>query len=326
MMKAIIIGLGSMGKRRIRLLQENFPQIELIGIDQNMERCKEVGCEFNIKTSVLIQEIFSTEKIDYAFICTAPLSHAGIVSLSLKNNSNVFTELNLVSDGYQENSSLAEDKNLILFLSSTFLYRSEIKFIMEKISQSKDSLCYTYHVGQYLPDWHPWEKITDFFVGDKKTNGCRELFAIELPWLIKAFGKIRTIHVQKDNISSLQLGYPNMYFVTIEHESGHMGQLCVDVVTRMPVRHLEVFGEHLQIEWRGTPEKLWVADDEFKDMRIISPTENVNRIDGYREFVVENAYLEEIKEFFAVCNGKENNKYTFMDDLYTLNLIDQIER
>jgi predicted dehydrogenase len=325
-MKAIIIGLGSMGKRRIRLLRESFPQIEIIGIDQNIERCKEAGCEFNIKTSALIHEIFSTEKIGYAFVCTAPLSHAGIISLCLDYDINVFAEINLVPDGYQENISLARDKKLILFLSSTFLYRSEIKFIIEKISQSKDTSFYTYHVGQYLPDWHPWEKITDFFVGDKKTNGCRELFAIELPWLIKAFGKIRTIHVKKDFVSSLQLDYPDMFFVTIEHESGHIGQLCIDVVTRMPVRHFEVFGGNLQIEWRGIPEKLWMADDEFKEMRIISPIENINRINGYREFVVENAYLEEIKEFFAVCDGKENDKYTFVDDLYTLNLIDQIEQ
>ena len=35
-------------------------------------------------------------------------------------------------------------------------------------------------LGQYLPDWHPWESYKSFFVSNKKTNGCRELFAIEL--------------------------------------------------------------------------------------------------------------------------------------------------
>jgi predicted dehydrogenase len=326
MMTALIIGLGSMGKRRIRLLREIFPAIEIVGVDQNMERCKEVSSEFNIEISGFIQEILSMKKIDYAFICSSPLSHAGIISLCLENNINVFTELNLVSDGYQENISLAERKKLILFLSSTFLYRSEIKIIIEKIFQSKGTLCYTYHVGQYLPDWHPWEKITDFFVGDKRTNGCRELFAIELPWLIKAFGKIRNIHVRKDNISNLQLDYPDMYIITMEHESGHCGQLCVDVVTRIPVRHLEVFGEGLQMEWRGIPESLYIGDNKFQEMRVIRQTEIINRTAGYHKFIVENAYLEEIKDFFLVCNGKENSIYTFLDDLYTLDIIDRIER
>jgi predicted dehydrogenase len=325
-MKAVVIGLGSMGKRRIRLLRENFPDIDIFGVDQNRKRCEGVRREFNIKTSGLIHDFSSTQKIDYAFVCASPLSHAGIISSCLENNINVFTEINLVSEDYQKNILLAEKRRLVLFLSSTFLYRSEVNFIMGKISQTKNKLYYTYHVGQYLPDWHPWETVNDFFVSDKKTNGCRELFAIELPWLIKAFGKIKEIQVKKDNVSGLSLGYPDIYFVTIEHESGHCGCLCVDVATRMPVRHFEVFGKNLQIEWRGIPEKLSMADDDFKEMRIINMMENINRIDGYRDFGDENAYLEEIKEFFAVCNGKENDKYTFVDDFYTLNLIDQIEQ
>jgi predicted dehydrogenase len=324
-LNAIVVGLGSMGRRRIKLLRENFPGIAVFGIDQNIERCRKMENEFHIETNISVQELISKEKIDYAFICTSPLSHTGIISLCLENNINVFTELNLVSDGYCENIDLAARNKLVLFLSSTFLYRDEIKFIIEKISQSKKKLYYTYHVGQYLPDWHPWEKISDFFVGDKKTNGCRELFAIELPWLIKAFGKVKKISVKKNNVSNLPLDYPDTYFTILEHETGHVGQLCIDVVTRMPVRHFEVFGEDLQIEWRGTPENLQMADNEFNEMKIIKPVEIINRIDGYREFVVENAYLEELKEFFSVCQGKTNDKYTFLEDLYTLNLINQIE-
>jgi predicted dehydrogenase len=325
-MNAIVIGLGSMGKRRIKLLRENFPEIFVFGSDQNIERCRKIKKEFDIETNISIQELILKEKMDCAFICTSPLAHAGIISLCLESNINVFTELNLVSDGYHENIELAARNKMVLFLSSTFLYREEIKFIIEKVSQSKKKLYYTYHVGQYLPDWHPWEKISDFFAGNKKTNGCRELFAIELPWLIKAFGKIKRINIKKDTVSSLAIDYPDTYFTTLEHESGHTGQLCIDVVTRIPVRHFEVFGEDLQMEWRGTPENLQIIDNEFTKMQIIKPTEIINRIDGYREFIVENAYLEEVKEFFAVCRGKANDKYTFLDDLYTLNLIDQIEQ
>jgi predicted dehydrogenase len=325
-MNTIVIGLGSMGKRRIRLLLENFPEISVSGVDQNIDRCNAVSHEFHINTYSSIQEAISREKINYAFVCISPLSHAEIITFCLTNDMHVFAELNLVDDGYHDNIALAKKNNLILFLSSTFLYRTEIQFLIEKIHQSNSKLSYTYHVGQYLPDWHPWENISDFFVGNKRTNGCREIFAIELPWLIRAFGKVRGINVRKDNISSLPLGYPDIYFVTIEHESGHTGQLCVDVVTRMPLRHFEVFGEDLQIEWRGTPEELRIANDGFTEMQIIKQDQTVERIDGYHEFIVENAYLEEVKEFFYVCRGKANDTYTFLDDLYTLNLIDQIEQ
>lgn len=37
-----IVGLGSMGKRRLRLIQNNFKDILVCGIDTNKERCVEV--------------------------------------------------------------------------------------------------------------------------------------------------------------------------------------------------------------------------------------------------------------------------------------------
>jgi predicted dehydrogenase len=325
-MTVIIIGLGSMGRRRLRLLRENFPEISVYGVDQSADRCQKAKDEFNIETYLSVEEVVSKYTISCVFVCTSPLSHASIISLCLKYSINVFTEINVVSDKYSENMEEAKDKNVILFLSSTPLYRSEINIITEKIHASRMKLFYTYHVGQYLPDWHPWEKITDFFVSDRRTNGCRELFAIELPWIIKAFGRIKDIKVHKDNFSTLNLGYPDTYLVTLEHENGHTGQICMDVVTKIPARHLEVFGEDIQIEWRGTPETLWIADEALKNMQQIKNMENIKRENGYREFIVENAYLEEIKEFFAVCNGKVHSRYTFTEDLYTLNMIDVIER
>ena len=45
-----VIGLGSMGKRRIRLIKSNFPKINIVGIDNSEERCREVEDLFNIKT------------------------------------------------------------------------------------------------------------------------------------------------------------------------------------------------------------------------------------------------------------------------------------
>ena len=48
-MKALIVGLGSMGKRRIRLLRGIDKNAEIIGVDTNPERraqVEEMGCGF----------------------------------------------------------------------------------------------------------------------------------------------------------------------------------------------------------------------------------------------------------------------------------------
>ena len=119
-MKIIVIGLGSMGKRRIRLLKERN-DVQLFGIDSQENRCAEVKEKFGIKCYSSIAEVVEKEHPDAAVISTSPLSHAAIIKECLQNNLHVFTEINLVPDGYAENMRLAREKGKVLFLSSTFL-------------------------------------------------------------------------------------------------------------------------------------------------------------------------------------------------------------
>ena len=47
-MKVCVIGLGSMGKRRIRLLRQLFSDVEIVGIDSNADRMAAVAKEYAI--------------------------------------------------------------------------------------------------------------------------------------------------------------------------------------------------------------------------------------------------------------------------------------
>ena len=142
-----VIGLGSMGKRRIRLIKSNFSDIKIIGIDNSIERCEEVEKLFNIKTLSDSNEFFKNNDCDAVFISTPPLTHSKIINDALNANLNVFTEINLVKDMYDENIELANKKDLTLFLSSTQLYRKEINYIDSKISKLSRTTNYIYHSG-----------------------------------------------------------------------------------------------------------------------------------------------------------------------------------
>jgi len=324
-MKFIVVGLGSMGRRRIRLLNKISNEFEIVGVDSKEERREQAAEEFSIKTMDDLQSALDSFNPDCAIISTSPASHNQIISDCLKSGCHVFTELNLIPDGYTENINLASTKNVVLFLSSTFLYRDEIKYICSKIDSSDKPMNYVYHVGQYLPDWHPWEAITDYFVGDKRTNGCRELFAIELPWIIKAFGNIKGYHSLSDRNTSLPIQYNDNYTLLIEHESGSKGLLAVDVISRKPVRNLEVYNENLYLTWDGSPSGLKFYDFDKKQEVPVSLYENVDKQEGYASFVIENAYQSELECFIAQVEGKAKAEYTFTEDLKTLTLIDEIE-
>lgn len=324
-MKVVVIGLGSMGKRRIRLLQRYDHTMQIFGVDKSEKRRKETNEVHGIETFNTLTDLLNENKIDYAFVCTSPLSHHTIITDCLNQDIHVFTELNLVHDGYERNINLAKKKDLVLFISSTFLYREEIKKIKSLVQESNGLHNYTYHVGQYLPDWHPWEHYNDFFVGDKRTNGCREIFAIELPWLVDVFGDITNVEVVKGKNSSLTINYNDHFLAIVEHTSGHKGTLAVDVVSRKAVRNLEVFGEQLYLSWNGSPKGLKVYDYEKKVDVVIDLYKEIDQLENYSHFVVENAYYNEITAFFESVNNQKKPIYSFEKDREILKLIDMIE-
>lgn len=324
-MRVAVIGLGSMGRRRIRLIQKYNLEIQIYGVDTKEERRKISEKEYGIKAFNSLSEALDIMHFDCAFVCTSPLSHSGIIMECLKFGLHVFTELNLVSDGYDENIFIANQKKLVLFMSSTFLYREEIKKIKALTKQSNSMLNYTYHIGQYLPDWHPWENYKDFFVSDKRTNGCREIFAIELPWLIDVFGEITKVDVIKNKISKLNIDYDDNYLLIVEHKSGHKGTLAVDVVSRKAVRNLEVFGEQLYLHWNGSPSGLYTYDFETKKDVSIQLYDEIDQLNNYSSFVVENAYLNEVISFFEAVTQGKIPAYSFEKDQEILKIIDKIE-
>lgn len=322
-MRFCIIGLGSMGKRRIRLLKQIDASFTLIGVDTNEVRRNEAAALFDIRVFATLEEALPL--VDACLVCTAPITHASIIKECLLASKHVFTELNLVADGYEELLQLASEHKVHLFLSSTLLYRKEIEYITD-LCANEGNLTYSYHVGQYLPDWHPWESYEQFFVANKRTNGCRELFAIELPWLMEAFGPIIDVQVMRAKKSQLNIDYPDTYQVLINHPNGNSGVLWVDVVSRIPGRQFKVSSETLHLTWGGKPENLvnYRLDKECMVENVVL-YDAVEQDSRYQTSIVENMYVDELKNYIGVLTKNQKPRYSFQQDAIVLGWIDHIE-
>ena len=221
---------------------------------------------------------------------------------------------------------LADEKKRTLFLSSTFLYQAETLKIIEKVKQADVSkLNYIYHVGQYLPDWHPWESYNNYFIGNPRTNGCREILTIDLPWIVTAFGDIKTVQVLKSKNTGLNIAYNDNYLIMLEHETGAKGVFAADVVSRKAVRHFEAYGEDMHITWDGTPETLFGYDIQKKeDVKLLADL-TTEHIEGYSNLVDENPYRFELQAFLDAINEDKKPLWDFKKDLGLLKQIDKIE-
>lgn len=319
--KILVIGYGSMGRRRIRLILRLLPKVEFICVDSNLIRQRQAA-EKGYKAYAVLEEGIAAEP-DVAFVCTSPGNHAEIILRLINAGIHVFTELNLTSDKYDEIERIALEHNSIVFPSSTLIYKRQMEIFKKIVQKQIKPLTYIYHVGQYLPDWHPWESYKDFFIGNKSTNGVKEILAIQMPWLINVFGRIDDIQIMSQKCTELDIDFSDSLVISMKHNNGNIGVFAADVVARKPVTRLEIIGEDIHLFWEGHNDDLWKLNLETKELERIRVYETEEHTDGYSDNIAEEPYLDEIREFLNVLDGK-HAEYSLKDDAYTLGIIERI--
>ena len=79
-MKLLIVGLGSMGKRRARLTRGIDAAIQIVGVDTAEGRRDEaLRLGLSDAAYATIGEAVAAEHPDAALVCTAPLAHAAVI-------------------------------------------------------------------------------------------------------------------------------------------------------------------------------------------------------------------------------------------------------
>lgn len=323
-MRALIVGYGSMGRRRIRIIKELIADVAIICVDSNPVRQEEAkGAGYKVYGH--LSQIMA-EKPDIAFVCTPPGHHAEIILYLVNAGIHVFSELNLIDDYYEEIHERSLIKDVKVFMSSTLLYDRQIEEIGKTVRAVSKPLTYIYHVGQYLLDWHPWESYKDFFIGQKETNGVREIFAIQLPWIIDVFGKIDTLSAFGQKCTELDIEFDDSITVNIKHKNGTIGVFVADVVSRKTTTSLEIIGEDLHLFWNGHNDDLFIYDLQAKQLRNIQGYESEVHVEGYADTIIENQYKDEVRNFLDVVYKGAKPRYSLKQDKYTISIINQIER
>ena len=130
----------------------------------------------------------------------------------------------------------------------------------------------------------------------------------------------------KSKNTQLNIDYADNYLIMLEHENGDKGVFAVDVVARKPFRHIDVYGENLQLSWNGTADSLKIYNIENKTEETISFEDASEHVEGYAAFVTENPYREEINAFLKQITDRAfTPAWDFEKDKAILDIIDKIE-
>ena len=322
-MKFLVVGLGSMGKRRIRNLQYLGIK-DIIGLDFRDDRREEANTKYGVNTFGDYDSALAANP-DVFIISTPPDRHAEYALLAAKANKHFFTEADVLDDGMDELIEILASKDIVGAPSVTPIFRQSTKIIKSLLDEKKIGEIYSFshYQGQYLPDWHPWEDISDFYVGKRETGACREMIPFELIWLTYLFGDVESVSAFKDKRSNFHVDIDDTYQLILRFKNGILANMMSDVVSRFPYNTIKIIGELgvISWDWMDKAVKVYLAENE--EWEIIQQSEDKVKTDYLTS---DDHYVEEIRHFIGAIEGKNKYFHDFKDNKKILKILYAAEK
>jgi len=326
-MKAVVIGLGSMGKRRVRCLQA-LGVTEIVGVDARADRREEAASRYGIQASADLAQVWDSFAPDIAIISLPPKLHVMAMHACVAHRVPFFVEASVVDDGLAEVAALARQAALVAAPSTTLYFHPAIAEIFRIVRGGRLGKISNVmlHSGQYLPDWHTYEPVSDYYVSDPATGGAREIVPFEMTWFTELFGFPRRVAGQyRKTIDIAGAQYIDDTYNCLLDYGSFLASVTVDVVSRHATRRLNINGDKAQLAWSWDESSIKVFDGESGQWTEVGyqmePAEP-----GYNKNIGENMYIDEIRAFLDAVAGKSAFPNTLERDHRVLKLLYALER
>jgi oxidoreductase-like protein len=308
-MKVLQLGLGSMGKRRIRNLQYlGFRNI--VGFDTRDDRLEEAKRLYGIEVLNSLNMV-NFDEITHIIVSTPPDQHSEYIKLGLKHNKHVFVEASVVDDEYCDLIEQSKSCEKVIAPSCTMRFDPLNKKVKEILDSGVlgEPVFLQHHFGLYLPFWHPYEHIKDFYVSNKNTGGAREIVPFDLvyiTWFVgDPLGKISSLITQTKN---LEVDIDDIYSLQHQTKNKCHVQFTIDVVSKKAYRTTRIICKNGSIE----------LDTVKGELSIYNAMENKWQLYTRNQLAVtkstEEMYILEIESFIEATFKKSTWRHTLEDD------------
>lgn len=316
-MKVLVVGLGSMGKRRIRNLLA-LGQSNLIGFDPRAERRQETAKLYGIPVVEQFQEGMAAGP-DAVIISTPPDCHVDYALLAAGAGKHFFTEVGVPDDRLTMLDEECRRQGVVGAPSCTMRFHPAIRKAKEVLDNGTVGavLAFTHHFGEYLARWHPWEDYRDFYVSKRQTGACREIVTFELIWLTWLCGRVQAVSSFRGRVGDLGVDIDDVYQVILRFKSGCLGHLQVDVLQRVGYRQSRFVCEKGVIAWDWDTRMLLVfgPDGAWRE-----------HPDVFTQQSVEGYYIDEMSAFLKAVRGEAPWPFYMSDSRQVMDLLVSAER
>ena len=322
--RVLVVGGGSMGRRRIRCLFAHGITSDRVQLcDLQDARRQQVASEYGIQThSDLVAALGWSPHV--VFVSVPGAYHLDVCISAARSNAHIFCEvpLSLSLDRVDELKRLVDLNKLHLVpaVQQVFhpLYQKMLEWLHDPLFGKP---CFHSQAwGLYLPAWHPYEDYRKFYASDPKLGGGNlDVLAHEITvgsWLTGQ--RIVEVFCRATHCSSLEVKGPDYLQILAVTNEGMPVSLEFDLIQRAYRNEMRFVGEQgtLELRLQGvTRARRFLADSKEWD--------SVHVPDGYE---YEQCYIDEVGHFLSCLRGDATWPISFDDAVYAVKVLVAIGR
>ena len=297
-LKILVAGFGSIGKRHVRNLRSLTP-IEVIAYRVGGEPLPpEFQGDWITETSDLDEALALGPTA--ALVCSPP-SHLLSVALPIaRSGCHLFIEkpLSHTLEGVAELVSLVKEKNLVSLMGYNLRYQPGLQLVKSFLDEGRIGrvVSLRVQVGQYLPDWHPWEDYRKGYSARRDLGGGVITDLIhEIDYVRWLGGSVRRVACFADHVSRLEINTEDVAEILLDFEGGAIGSVHVDYVQRVLTRGCQIIGDEGTIIW----------DDSASEVRLFEAKDSEWQTFRQEGFERNDMYVAEMKHFLNCLEGRD---------------------
>ncbi len=326
-MKFLQLGLGSMGKRRVRCLQA-LRAGEIVAFDVRPDRRAEAEQLYGIATVAPFEEGMATDP-DAIIISTPPNQHVEYCLAAIGAGKPFFVDETVMRDPEALNPVLAALEAaagspagpIVAAPSCTMRFHPAAKYVKAVLDSGEVGLPLSFNATclSYLPEWHPWERIEDFYVASRVSGGGREMAIFDVVWLEWVFGDVTAVMAEVDKIAAFPADIDDTFHMLLRFGNRLTGSFMVSLAFPVGGRSLELSCEKGQIIWDSRIHKVSVYtldDGKWKQYMETSS----------RDHSYDRMYIDEIEAFLQAVRGEATYPREMRDVKRLLEVLCAVER
>ncbi len=233
--KIIIFGSGSIGQRHIRNLRK-LGYFQIASFRTRQGHFKDIPSDLGARELSTWGETIDF-KPDIAIIANPTSLHLDIAARIAPYVKGVFIEKPLSNsrEGVKEFIELVKSKNIVTFVGYNLQLHPIIKTIKKEMEKGYlgKPIVFQCRVGQWLPDWHPYEEFQNAYYARKDLGGGVTLTMIhEINLAQSLLGPAKKAVAFFPSSERLTLEVDTISDIMIHHDKNAISQIHMDYIQR----------------------------------------------------------------------------------------------